>query len=341
MVIGYDRFPQDTWYVGEFHEGFAVIHIGKSYADLTVAVGYVDTTGNIAIPTRFTYARDFSEGLAYVESKEYRGYIDRHGKLIIRIDSLARAFGVDPEKISGRDFHEGLAAIGTGTWSTSPYARDDATFGGKWGYINRAGKLVIPPAYRFADNFSEGLAGVVVDKLYGFIDTNGKLVVAPRFLPTAGGPPHYLGITGTSRFHEGRALVHEELYASYGYIDRTGRYAISPRFVWANDFSEGNSWVEERDPTTGQITERGWINRAGSWIMRIKNRGVWSSKKFSEGLAAIWRGSDSKCGYIDHDGVEVIRPAFYNCSEFVGGIAKVSQNSMLTYIDRTGRIIWQ
>jgi hypothetical protein len=348
MVIGFDQLPKTTWYVGEFHDGLAVIHmiIGKSYED--VVVGYIDMTGKIAIPTKFSYARDFSEGLAYVETKEFRGYINDRGNLIIRIDPLAGAFvETATEKISGKEFHEGLAAVGTGRWSKMPYARDDATYGNTvWGYIDRSGKLVIKPAYRFAENFSEGRAGVVVDHKYGFIDTTGKMIVAPRFEPKRGGP-HSFGLAGTSQFHEGRALVQEDLYGSAGYIDRDGNYAIPPRFIWANDFSEGVAWAAERDEKTGAAKEMGWIDKSGNWVLPLKKEGLHESsgKKFSEGLAAVWLPINNKreylCAYIDHNGKEVIKRAFADCHEFIGGIASVRISGSYAYIDKTGRIIWQ
>jgi WG containing repeat len=35
--------------------------------------------------------------------------------------------------------------------------------GGRYGYIDKSGKMVIPPQYVMADNFSEGLAAVESD----------------------------------------------------------------------------------------------------------------------------------------------------------------------------------
>ena len=54
----------------------------------------------------------------------------------------------------------------------------------KWGFINAAGQVVIPPEYDWVDSFSEGLA--VVGKLdggedgdwrFGFVDATGRKVV--------------------------------------------------------------------------------------------------------------------------------------------------------------------
>ena len=48
---------------------------------------------------------------------------------------------------------------------------------GKWGYIDRTGKLVIAPQYDEAWEFSEGLAYVRVGKQRFIIDRAGKTVI--------------------------------------------------------------------------------------------------------------------------------------------------------------------
>uniref|UniRef100_A0A7C4CB44 WG repeat-containing protein n=1 Tax=candidate division WOR-3 bacterium TaxID=2052148 RepID=A0A7C4CB44_UNCW3 len=54
--------------------------------------------------------------------------------------------------------------------------------GGKWGYIDKSGSLVVNPQFDWAADFSEGLArvGIGVWPLkYGYIDKNGKFVWEP------------------------------------------------------------------------------------------------------------------------------------------------------------------
>ena len=48
---------------------------------------------------------------------------------------------------------------------------------GKWGFIDRSGKVVIPFKYDWALWFSEGLCAVQETNKYGFIDKTGKLVI--------------------------------------------------------------------------------------------------------------------------------------------------------------------
>lgn len=113
LVIGYDRLPRNTIYVGDFHEGFAKIHIKKDVADAmsqNYLVGYIDTKGQVVIPARYDYARDLHDGRAFVSinSEGTHGFIDRTGKVVIKIDIIPYEpyFGN-----RGYDFYGGLASI--------------------------------------------------------------------------------------------------------------------------------------------------------------------------------------------------------------------------------------
>src|SRR2546422_5561598 len=68
---------------------------------------------------------------------------------------------------------------------------------------------------------------VVVNGLTGFIDSAGRMVIAPRF-------------EMTRPFTEGLAAV--TLGGVWGYIDTTGAMVIKPRFDHAGDFSEHVAW---------------------------------------------------------------------------------------------------
>jgi hypothetical protein len=46
----------------------------------------------------------------------------------------------------------------------------------RWGFVDQTGKLVIPPRFLNAGNFSEELAAVEVCSGWGYIDRSGKFV---------------------------------------------------------------------------------------------------------------------------------------------------------------------
>jgi len=86
------------------------------------------------------------------------------------------------------------------------------------------------PKLRFdaVSDFSCGLALVQNGNRSGFIDRNGKLVVA-------------LHLERAYPFREGFSRV--VINGKYGYLDTTGRTAIPPQFDWAGDFHEGYAVV--------------------------------------------------------------------------------------------------
>jgi len=53
--------------------------------------------------------------------------------------------------------------------------------GGKFGYVNRSGKEIIPAAFEGAADFSGGVALVIQGGRYGFIDSTGTFVFKPQF----------------------------------------------------------------------------------------------------------------------------------------------------------------
>ena len=112
--------------------------------------GYIDQTGAIVIPPRFTAASDFAEGRAFITDGDKAGYIDAGGAQITPSRFQPGSFA----------FHEGLAAV-----------RVD----GAWGYIDANGAQIIPPRFAEVGDFHDGLAAARQGSFYGFIDRIGSL----------------------------------------------------------------------------------------------------------------------------------------------------------------------
>jgi len=353
LVIDYDRLPRSTLFVGEFHEGRAVIYLDAARPPGLPAcdVGFIDETGNMVIAPRFLVAHDFSEGLAYVQGNDFNGFIDLQGRPVIKTGYFAR------------DFHEGLAAV-----SSTTNVLLSSRVGGPWGFVDRTGKMVIQQQYGFADDFSEGLAGVVVDRKFGFINQKGEMVIPPRFTPRRS-PYSWNPLVATSRFSEGLAPVTTdpefELGKGYGYINRKGDFVIPPQFFTAQLFSEGLALVVQMEPTTHALMKVGWIDKSGQWVVTEVQRYVPAdvfSKKFfdprgyqdwrySEGLVSFRFYSDAKVlnGYMDRKGSVVIEPReSIRVGPFVGGLALVHVKGFegypeedYGYINKQGEFVWR
>lgn len=121
MVISpeyYDAAP--------FKEGLARIQPWSVLLSKAIRVYFIDKAGKMLNMSKiFSYAKDFSEGLALVAIPGERGFghIDTTGRLVIPQD--------DSHEMA-RSFNEGLAAIKEG---------------GKWGYFDKLGKTVIAPQF--------------------------------------------------------------------------------------------------------------------------------------------------------------------------------------------------
>ena len=116
--------------------------------------GLINLKGEIVIPFQYSSVSYFKEGLASVKLNDKYGYIDGQGKIIIPF-IYDNAF----------EFSEGLASV--------------CLVYDSCGYINKAGETIVPFKFEtnFGSEFCEGLAEVRQNKLCGFIDTNGVLVV--------------------------------------------------------------------------------------------------------------------------------------------------------------------
>ena len=83
-----------------------------------------------------------------------------------RIRSASDQFEAGRQFDRAGEFSEGLAPVG---------------FGGRYGYIDRRGRIAINPQFDQAGDFAHGLAPVWLGNRQGYIDKNGKYV----WMPTA------------------------------------------------------------------------------------------------------------------------------------------------------------
>lgn len=151
---------------------------------------------------------------------------------------------------------------------------------GKYGYIDKTGKVVIPPQYENTMGFNEGVAATRKDGKYGYIDTKGRWVIKPQFdftykfseglaMVRSGKMHSWIDRKGNTviqpmefeavceGFNEGRCAVKRG--GKWGYIDRSGRMIVEPRFKKASKFSGGVAQVETDDGMHHWITAAGKI----------------------------------------------------------------------------------
>lgn len=229
-------------YVPMFSDGLATVAI-EIDAYPHHLYGYIDASGEVVIPTVFRHARGFSEGLAAVAmDTEHRfanvGYVDTSGQMVI-----------EPRYVAGEEFSEGYASV-----------RLDSTTSERWVFINRDGHQVGDLVYEAPSFFSEGLAAVMINGKWGFMDTTGTLAIPARY-------------DRAREFSEGLAAVNVNAdYMSglhpyggeWGYINHQGEFVIPPE-PWneATSFANG---LAHTAYVAGGRTYRGYINQSGNQV---------------------------------------------------------------------------
>ena len=217
--------------------------------------GYMDATGKVVIPAQFDAAFPFSEGLAQVLIGKRYGYIDKAGRVRIEpqffMGSIVDHLGRPHPSVPSSPFREGLAGV----------KLDDKD---AWGYIDQTGKLIFKTGTRSdrAYVFSDGLAIVVNDYDFGFMDRTGKVVIETRF--------NY-----AEDFSEGLAPVRVRVNNKWdyddlwGYIDKSGEMLIPPRFTGADRFEGGLAKVQIRTKKRmegSDLYSLGYIDRTGKVV---------------------------------------------------------------------------
>lgn len=189
---------------------------------------------------------------------------------------------------------------------------------GKWGYINQAGEIVIPLQFGSAHDFSEGIAAVdsVETNKSGYIDLSGNIVV----------PLEYdVADTFADGFGKVETFGKSGAPDSYAEFDKNG--VMNPDWSIIGEFSEGLAWASGNGG-------RGYIDKAGKLIFNVAQG--WGCP-FHNGRAHIIDDGGNKDYYIDKEGEIVIAPQYYRCGEFNEGYAVVQKG--IYYADNDELII--
>ena len=153
--------------------------------------GYINTKNEWVIPPTYRDAFAFRQGVAIVKKGRNYMCINLKGEAVIQdfdnyvIEPSDNTYivGVRKEcKYMVYDLNGNLLDTYDGfinNWS------DDAIFavkkGGKWGYIDGYGKIIIPLEYEEVGDFSEGLAAVRKDNKWGYINPKNEVVIPIEF----------------------------------------------------------------------------------------------------------------------------------------------------------------
>lgn len=172
---------------------------------------------------------------------------------------------------------------------------------GKWGFIDTEGNVVIEPQYDGANSFSEGLAAVQSGGKWGYIDKTGNLVIG-------------FTLQSTVAFSEGLAIYGSGYY--YGYIDTTGKIVTEAIYTEASSFQAGVACVKQNN-------RYGFIDKTGTPVTEFVYGG---KSQADEGLIPVYYGDTAKginSGFIDTSGNQVLDFLWFDVRPFSEGLAAV------------------
>lgn len=308
--------------VAPFSNGLAAVYEYEKY-DLELSpnwvveaykdhIGFIDRTGNLVIPMIYEQVGRFSEGRATVCKNKRWGVIDDNGNVIVPFQYT-------------NSFSLGICSNGLMSFQSN----------GKYGYLDKAGKVKISAVYDAAGQFVDGFAVVSKNGFYGMIDTTGKTVIPFKYVR--------LGY-----FQEGMALYSDESgwNCKYGYINSKGEEVTPVMYNKAYDFSNGLAMVSVTDERFSDpvIQDRyGFIDKNGNEVIPLKYS---SAESFVSGLALVRENSPDHIGsmggssvsarfdgkpksiYIDTDGNEILsNNSKYWGIDFSGSIGVISRAS--------------
>ena len=199
--------------------------------------------------------------------------------------------------------------------------------GGLCGAVRRDGSVAVPPRYDWVGTFSDNRAAVRLSGLYGFVDEDGREIVKPQYR-----------IVDDYKF--GFAQV--DVDGKSGLIDRDGKIVIEPKYGFIRAIAPDRfevSDIRQLNGMTGGEDFSGLfdfatavIDLSGRWIEPRRNPG------FDKDDPSIrWVQKDKLWGLARTDGSWLVEPKFANVDGLSDGLARVTQNGKVGFIDGAGR----
>lgn len=305
--------------------------------------GVVDHTGKVVVTPQWEGIKVFADGdgLIGVRKGDDIQYLNRNGSPTTRkpgrpawqdAEGWQADYNPAAKKWGFKD-ESGKFVLGP-EWDELQNARitrfNDGLAGakkdGRWGFIDRTGKAVIPFEYGAVGAFSEGLAAVRKDGKFGFVDTTGKLVIP-------------LNWDGVEEFRNGVASINlggerdgQDSFmltkgGKWGLIDKSGKVIVPVEWKDVRGLSQNRAWIS-KDAEKGKL--------GGSYALLDTAIGdtltdfEWQDWRYNgdfseEGLLLSKRGG--LYGYLNAQGEVVIKLQFGVASQFSKGAAVVWTDS--------------
>lgn len=188
----------------------------------------------------------------------------------------------------------------------------------QYGLINRRGQEVLPCAFREISYPHDGILKARADSLYGYYDTTGRRLLPPQW-------------RAASDFFGGSAVVgvdeNGDGVLSYGFIDTTGRLLLPAVYQYAYPFVEGRAVVMQYD-------RYGLIDSAGREVIPIKYL-IMSTP--NEGRVFARDGENGRIAMFDLSGQRLTDWRYDDVLYFSEGFYTVVRDTAEYYLDARGK----
>jgi len=200
-----------------------------------------------------------------------------------------------------------------------PYRKGD-----QWGFCDREKNIFIVPQHDEVFPFINGYARVRNGTRFGVIDMQGRIIVPIAF--------DYVSDESEGMFAARQGVFPASLA---GYYDTSGRAVIPFRFIETLPFKNGKAMVK-----LGKFPElkHVFIDRNGKMLDYYGASGDYQVMGLpSQGMTRFKKGG--KWGFLNSDGVEIMKPTYEDAGDFKEGLAYVKNKGKYGYIDLSGSVV--
>lgn len=260
-------------FIGTYSQGRAIYQESDSESG-DVLYGYLDRDGGILVPAEYQSATDFEDGVSVVQTKEGQY------QLMARDTDILYKY---PYDYVGQ-YGEGMLAF---------QEEGDP----KYGFINKSGKVLIPPNFDSVQPFSEGRAVIskVEDYLYtyGLIDQRGNIILEPTY-------PDVIQL-GEKRIAIGKSINEEKPYLGrlYAIADHDGKLLSDYRYQNVLPYDKKYASAHDDENTF-------FLNREGKIAQKLPVVPGQGTLRFQNSV--IQANVDFQLMYLDRKGNVIWRP---------------------------------
>jgi WG containing repeat len=271
--------------IGQFYESLALVtKNGQTY--------FMNDSGKLMNTKGYLQGTHFCEGMAFV--------MDADSQFICISNSMKELFILDPVIDRVETYSSGLAAV---------------CKNGKYGFMDKNGKVVIDFIFDAVSSFSEDVAAVAIT-----IDS----VLSWKYIDKSGNPVSAKTYADALPFHQGRAAVH--LGDTWNWINKSGEVMINADFDECRSFYNGFAAFRKGE-------NWGILSISGKEVLEPSYPMIGNC---SEGRFVFTLGPGAS-GYLDTTGKIVVQPAYKAVSDFKNGIAYVVSGSRIGILTKNGK----